>query len=98
MKSSIRKDSSQKSPYLAFDSEGMVFAKDANTQAYVSKLKITNTSTEHVAVKIKTNAAEYYNVRPNSVVLKPSTAQELSIDSKHSLVPVYLIKSNRAQL
>ena len=98
MKSSSKKESSQKSPYLVFDSEKIVFAKDASTEAYVSKLTITNDSTEHVAVKIKTNAPEFYTVRPNSLLLKPSAVQKLSLDSKHSLVAVHLIKSNRAQL
>ena len=98
MKPSSKIDSLQKSPYLVFDSEEIVFAKDTNTEAYVSKLKIINYSAEHIAVRIRTNAAEFYIARPNLPLLKPLTAQELSLYSKPSLVPVHLIKSNRAQL
>merc|ERR1719221_1559579 len=57
----------------------LLFCKSASTTSPSRMLKLTNTSSEHVAFKVKTTAPKSYLVRPSTGTLPPGDAQEVQI-------------------
>jgi hypothetical protein len=75
-------------PSLAFDSNIIVLKKDEADGMYKSKVTITNTVSEHMAVKVKCNAQNLYAIKSRAFVLEPLGSSNLKIVTKKDFVDV----------
>lgn len=95
MKGEKQKSKLKRSPHLMFNSPTVTFIKGSQDRIFKSKVSITNKSSKHMAIKVKTNAPDVYIVKPNLFALEPYTVQELLISCNHTVNIVSFIENDR---
>ena len=83
------KQKEKKSPFLEFQPDKVFLSKNNTDGNFHATVTIYNKSTSNLAIKVKTNAASFYVVKPNSCELKPVSKIELKICCPGSKITVF---------
>lgn len=80
-------ESKMSEPTLEISPQIITLAKNKEG-AFRGKIVVTNKSTEHMALKFKSTAPEYYAVKPRSFLLEPSKSHSVKFQAKSAFSPV----------
>ena len=83
------KQKEKKPSFLEFQHNKVFLSKSNTDENFHATITIYNKSTNNLAIKVKTNAASFYVVKPNSCELKPVSKVELNICCPGSKITVF---------
>ena len=83
------KQKEKKPSFLEFQPNKVFLSKSNTDRNFHATVTIYNKSTNNLTIEVKTNAASFYVVKPNSCELKPVSKVELKICCPGSKITVF---------